>query len=180
MSRLPTLGMSQLPDEVQALIEQSHRLMGFTPNDALTMARNPALLQAFAQLVQVIYQPGELSSDIKRLAGLMTSVAAGCQYCKAHTSFSALNAGIDAAKLDALWEYQTSPLFSDAERAALDVARFSAMTPNAVSDQHFQQLRLHFSTNQIIELVSLLSLFAFLNRWNATFKTDIEASPQRA
>lgn len=148
--------------------------MGFTPNDGLIMARKPAVLQAFLGLVQAIYQPGVLPTELKKLVALMTSSASGCQYCQAHTSFGALKEGVSPAKVTAIWEYMSHPLFSDAERVALDVAREAALVPNGVTDELFDRLRLFFDETQVVELVSVISLFGFLNRWNATLGTKVE------
>jgi len=73
-----------------------------------------------------------------------------------------------------------SPLFTAAERVALDVSRAASLTPNEVSDEMFDQLKVYYSENEIIEIVSVISLFGFLNRWNATFNTDIEDVPKSA
>ena len=49
--------------------------------------------------------------------------------------------------------------------------------PNEVSEDHFAELRKHFDDTQIVELVSVLSLFGFLNRWNDTLATTLEPMP---
>lgn len=180
MSRLSALPIDSLPAELQSIMAQGENIMGFTPNDGLIMARSPQMLNAFLALVQSIYQPSELDNDLKKLLGLMTSSASGCQYCQAHTQYGALKHGITEQKIAAIWEYQSSDLFSPAEREALDVARNAALVPNAVTDEQFTRLKTYFSEVQIVEIVAVISLFGFLNRWNATFKTDIEAAPAMA
>ena len=50
-------------------------------------------------------------------------------------------------------------------------------TPNAVTSEHFKELKKYFSENQIVELVAVISLFGFLNRWNSTFATQLEEEP---
>lgn len=180
MSRLSALSISELPSDLNAIMSAGEDIMGFTPNDGLIMARTPEMLKAFLGLVQSIYQPSELDNDLKKLLGLMTSSASGCQYCQAHTQYGALKHGITEQKIAAIWEYQTSDLFSPGEREALDIARNAALVPNAVTDEQFERLKLHFSEVQIVEIVGVISLFGFLNRWNATFKTDIEAAPAMA
>jgi AhpD family alkylhydroperoxidase len=115
--------------------------MGFTPNDVLTMARWPPLLDAMQRLVQVIYQPGELDPLLKRMIATVVSGAAGCRYCQAHTAHGAVKmAGADAAKIAAVWSYQTNENFTEAERAALDLALAAGQQPNAVTDDHFRVL----------------------------------------
>jgi alkylhydroperoxidase family enzyme len=80
-------------------------------------------------------------------------------------------------KLEAVWEFRTSPLFGAAERAALEVALAGAAQPNAVSDDHFTELKKHWSEAQIVEIVAVISLFGFMNRWNDTMATPLEAEP---
>ena len=48
------------------------------------------------------------------------------------------------------------------------------MPPNGVTDEQFKNLRRYFGGEQIVELVSVIALFGFLNRWNSTFDTAIE------
>ena len=110
----------------------------------------------------------------------MASRAAGCGYCMAHTAHTAGRVGISAEKEDALWSYETSPLFSKAERAALRVAHGAAQVPNAVTDADFVELKKHYTDAQIVDIVAVISLFGFLNRYNDTMATELEASPIEA
>src|SRR5258706_269699 len=80
-------------------------------------------------------------------------------------------------KVRAVWEFETSPLFSDAERAALRLARDAAVVPNAVTDEHFVELRKHFSEDQIVDIVAQACNAAWSNRWNDTMATPLEPDP---
>ncbi len=91
---------------------------------------------------------------------------AGCQYCMAHTIEGAMHFGVDEKKAAAIWDYQTNPLYTAAERAALDVAVAAASLPNAITDEMFIQMRKHWTEEQIVEIVGVIALFGFLNRWN--------------
>jgi alkylhydroperoxidase family enzyme len=46
------------------------------------------------------------------------------------------------------------------------------ITPQ-ISNEH-SQLKKYFSKKQIIDIVSMIALFGFLNRWNDTLNTDLE------
>ena len=59
----------------------------------------------------------------------------------AHTAHTATRVGIPPEKEEALWEYETSPLFSAAERAALRVAQGAAQVPDAVTDDDVAELK---------------------------------------
>ena len=111
------------------------------------------------------------------MVGLIASHAGGCQYCVAHNAFGIDREGIAADKQQALWDFRTSPLFSAAERAALELAAGAGQSPNATTDADFGELRRHFDDRQIIELIAVIALFGFLNRWNATLATTLEGEP---
>jgi alkylhydroperoxidase family enzyme len=107
----------------------------------------------------------------------VASRAVGCRYCLAHTAGGAQHFGIAEAKLAAVWDYATSPLYSEAERATLDFALAAAAVPNTVTDEMFAALRRHWSEEQLIEIVGVIALFGFLNRWNDTLATPLEDEP---
>jgi uncharacterized peroxidase-related enzyme len=178
VGRIPPLTLDKLPEAMRERLSSAQSLMGFTPNDALIMARWPELLQSVEGLVQVIYRAGELDQGLKRLMASMVSNAAGCRYCQAHTAHGAVRmAGVAPDKLAALWQFRSSPQYSPAERAALELAAAAGQTPNAATDQLFDELRRHYSERAIMEMVAVISLFGFLNRWNSTLNTELEDAP---
>jgi uncharacterized peroxidase-related enzyme len=178
MSRVEPLASNENP-YVQELIERTTKNMGFPANSFLTMARWPELAEAFANLAKVVnFSETELPVEIKRLVSYVVSRSSGCQYCTAHTGFQAVRSGgVEAEKIEAAFEYERSPLFTDAERAALRVAQGAAAVPNAVTDEDFAELKKHFTDRQIVELVGQVAVFGFLNRWNDTMATELEGVP---
>jgi len=95
----------------------------------------------------------------------------------AHNAGGSLQQGVADAKLAAVWEFRTSPLFSDAERAALELAVAASAQPNAVTDELFDEMKKHWSDGQIVEIVSVVSFFGFMNRYNDTMATPLEDEP---
>jgi uncharacterized peroxidase-related enzyme len=175
--RIQPLPPEHSPDLLEQF-ESMRRNLGFVPNSVLIMQRKPKMARAFAQLAASVWDPeGSVDRVFKRLVAHVASRAAGCQYCMAHTAGGALHFGMEDAKLVAIWDYQTSPLFSAAERAALDLAVAGASVPNTVTDDMFVELRKHWSEEQIVEIVGVIALFGFLNRWNDTMATPLEAEP---
>ena len=152
--------------------------LGFTPNSVLTMQRKPKLVQAFAQLNAAVMDPaGEVDLGFRRLVGHVASQAAGCIYCQAHTLLGARNFGVSEEKLADVWNYAASPHFTDRERVALDFALAAAAQPNAVTDELFARLRAHWSEGEIVELLGVVAMFGFLNRWNDSMATPLEPVP---
>ena len=95
----------------------------------------------------------------------------------AHNAGGSLQQGVADEKLAAVWEYRTSPLFSEAERAALDLAVAAAAQPNEVTDEMFDLAKKHWSEGQIVEIVAVISFFGFMNRYNDTMATPLEDEP---
>jgi len=164
--------------ELAGELESMRRNLGFIPNSVLIMQRRPRMAKALAQMTAAVWDPdGAVDRGFKRLIAHVASRTAGCRYCMAHTAGGALHFGVADEKLAAVWDYAVSPLFSAAERAALDFAVAAASVPNAVTDDTFAELRRHWSEDEIIEIVGVIALFGFLNRWNDTLATPLEDEP---
>lgn len=177
MPRLAPLTIDTLSDGLKSRMKAADQIMGFTSNDSLTMARNPDLFVAVSDMVNALYSSGTVDIELKRLVANVASNAAGCQYCVAHTAHGAHMNGTSEEKLNDLWSYDTSPHFTERERTALRVAQGAGMSPSQVTDEQFEDLKEYFTDDEIVEIVGIISLFGFLNRWNSTFATDLESSP---
>ena len=176
MSRLASPDQNSL-DQCESALSQAQDMMGYLPNDVLSLCHWPELLQSLSGLVKTILQSGQVDPALKRLIGIISSHTQGCTYCTAHAGYGANQLGVDAEKIAAVFEFETSPLFSAAERAALLVAWHGALQPSAVTDDDIAALTQHFSQPEIVEIVAVLSLYGFLNRWNSTLDTELEAPP---
>ena len=164
--------------DMEPIFEMVETTMGFVPNSMLTMAHWPELLQSFGGFASGVMDGGELDGGLKRLIAFVVSNTAGCRYCQAHTSHSAEINGVSPKKIQAAFEFENSSLFTAAEKAALRVALHAGMTPNAVETDHMDALREHYSDKQCVEVVAVISLFGFLNRWNDTMATTLEDKPR--
>ncbi len=178
MLRVVPLTKEDVPDLAEGFA-RIEGMLGFVPNSNLVMARRPELLKGFQALAVGALAPGAVPMEIKFLIAHLSSRTAGCNYCVAHTGHMSEMKGVAPEKLDALWSYETSPLFSDAERAALVVAQGASQVPNAVSDDDFTILKRHWDDDQIVEIVGVIALYGFLNRWNDTLATELERDPTR-
>ena len=148
---------------------------GFVPNSILTMQRRPAIAQAFMDLNRAVLYEGTVVEELKMLVSLVTSQASGCRYCQAHmTNLASIYQASDE-KIRAVWDFETSPLFSPAERAALRLAYHASLVPNEATSNDFDELKKYFDEGQIVEIVATTALFGYLNRWNDTMATTLEA-----
>ncbi len=161
--------------EIRELIKFFNETLGFCPNSVLTMQIRPEIAKAFINLNKAVMDNrGRVTSALKRLIGYLASYTAGCRYCQAHTIRAAERYGSKNEQLENIWEYKTHPSFSEAERAALDFAIAASSVPNAVDDPVAENLRKYWNDGEIVEMLGVIALFGYLNRWNDSMGTEME------
>ncbi|MBI3436889.1 MAG: carboxymuconolactone decarboxylase family protein [Proteobacteria bacterium] len=162
------------PDLVD-LIQFFRGPLGTVPNSVLTMQRRPKVARAFTELNKAVMENlGRVTAEQKRLIGFVASQAAGCRYCQAHTILAAERFHSTPERLAAIFDYAASPLFTAAEKAAFDFALAAACVPNAVTAEIASRLRQHWTDDEIVEILGVVALFGFLNRWNDSMATTLE------
>jgi uncharacterized peroxidase-related enzyme len=179
MSRLQPLPREEL-GELESAFQTFQKRMGFVANSGLIMARRPAILKTLAELARAILEDGRVPLALKNCICEVASQATGCLYCQAHFANNMLRSGIDPQKLEQLWNFERSPLFDPAERAALNFALAAAQVPNAVDDAVFEELQRHWDDGQIVEILATVCYVGFLNRWNDSLATTLEEIPAQA
>lgn len=161
--------------EVAELAKFFNETLGFCPNSVLTMQFRPDIAKAFIDLNKaVMANKGRVTSDLKRLIGYLASFTAGCQYCQAHTALAAERYGASEEKINNIWQYKTHAAFTDAERAALDFSIAASSIPNSVDNDISANLHKHWDDGEIVEILGVISLFGYLNRWNDSMGTEME------
>jgi uncharacterized peroxidase-related enzyme len=161
--------------ETKELAEFFNETLGFCPNSVLTMQRRPAISKAFINLNKaVMANEGRVTSALKRMIAWVSSNATGCRYCQAHAIRAAERCGAEKEQLDNIWEYKTHPAFSAAERAALDFSLAASLVPNAVDASTKEALYKYWDEGEIVEMLGVISLFGYLNRWNDSMGTTLE------
>ena len=164
--------------ELAADFEIFEQILGFVPNSLLTMQRRPEIVKGFGVLTKAVMSAdGVVDLGFKRLLAHFASRAAGCQYCEAHSLIAAKIHGIADEKVAAVWEYQSSDLYNDTERVALDYALAAGSVPNGVDEPLMQRMRAHWNDDEIVEILGAICLYGFLNRWNDSMATELEDAP---
>lgn len=162
-------------EETQEMARFYEETLGFTPNSLFTMMRRPRIARAFLEMNQAVMEnKGRVTSALKRQLAYLSSMTTGCRYCEAHAIRAAERYGSDQDKLNNIWEYKTYPAFSEAERAVFDFAIAASQVPNAVTDEISEEMRKHWDDGEIVEILGVVALFGYLNRWNDSMGTQLE------
>jgi uncharacterized peroxidase-related enzyme len=177
MAHMEPLPFDAVPEDIQERFTHYKETRGFTPNSIRTMARRPNIVRAFMQLNKAVLYEGTVSEELKMLVSLIASQTAGCRYCQAHMANLSKIYKVSDGKISKVWEFESSDLFSDAERAALRLACHGSMAPSQATKEHFDEVYRYFDDGQVVEIVASIALFGFLNRWNDTMATELEELP---
>ncbi len=161
--------------EVAELAKFFNETLGFCPNSVLTMQRRPAIAEAFINLNKAVMEnKGSVTSEQKRLIGYITSANTGCRYCEAHTILAAHRYGGTNERLENIWDFRNSDLYTAGEKAAFEFALAASSVPNAVNDEISDELHQHWDDGEIVEILGVIALFGYLNRWNDSMGTTME------
>ena len=161
--------------EAAEMAEFYQETLGFTPNSLFTMMHRPRIAKAFLEMNQAVMEnKGKVTSALKRQLAYLSSRTTGCRYCEAHTIRAAVRYGSEEDKLQNIWDYKTYPAFSEAERAVFDLAIAASTVPNAVTDEITERMRDHWEDGEIVEIMGVIALFGYLNRWNDSMGTQLE------
>lgn len=153
--------------------------LGVIPNSVRTMAHRAPIARAFTDLnvaVMTDYGAG-VSPEFKRLIGYVSSYASGCLYCQAHMILASERFNATEERLADVFDFEESAHFSDAEKAALAFAKAATAVPNAVTPEVGARLRAHWDDGQIVEIMGVVALFGYLNRWNDSMGSALEDLP---
>jgi AhpD family alkylhydroperoxidase len=192
--------------DYEIILKEATQGMGFVPNSLYAMGEKPNILGSFSMLyanikgfsssqtsswtgIKILFKNLmwtlkakkeshlEVPSYLKDLIAHVSSNAAGCRYCQAHTAHTAHKNGVSIKKLQKVWEFEVSDLFTEKEKAALRFALAAGSTPNQVNAEHHKNINQFFTKGQVIEIVATISIFGFLNRWNDSMVTELEDIP---
>lgn len=152
--------------------------LGVIPNSVRTMAHRPEIAEAFTNLnIAVMRDTGTVTPEFKRLLGYVSSFASGCLYCQAHMILASERFGASEDRLNDVFDYERSAHFSDAEKAALAFAQAATQVPNAVTPEVAARLKANWPPEAIVEIMGVVALFGYLNRWNDSMGSALEDLP---
>ncbi len=151
-------------DDARAEIEWLASASGFVANSMLTLSHRPEIAEAVLELVRAVVRNPDETVDpaLRWMIAQVTSLSNGCRYCSARTFKCGDDNGVPGDKLEALWEFETSPLFSDAERAAPCMAMTDGQWPSHLTPEDMAELRRHFSEEQIVEFRAVIGMATYI------------------
>ena len=173
MARIPYAD-ENADEEVKALSARIRAERGGTLLNLYKMLLvSPPLAEGWLALLTAVRQKLKLRGEYRELAILRVALLNGASYeFDVHVPF-ALDEGITREQIDALREWQSSPAYSDAQRAVL--AYIDAMTRDVhVDEAVFDALRPHLGERDIVELTATVASYNLVSRFLEALQVDPE------
>jgi alkylhydroperoxidase family enzyme len=136
----------------------ARRMMGTVPTPySVFCARMPLGFLSFYAKIARLDKKLKLPERTSQLVREQVATANSCLFCMDISRWFVMRRSPEnLARIDALPEYRTSPLFTEAERAALDYAK-ELTTTHEVSPETFERLRSQYSEREICDIVYLVA-----------------------
>jgi AhpD family alkylhydroperoxidase len=134
--------------------------------------RSPEVVSGVQHLYKAAYAGG-VPNETLELVHLRVSQINGCSACVNAGVMNATKAGMAVERLHAVAAWYESPLFTDAERAALALAEAATRLsdrPGSVTDEIWATAAGHYDERQLSALVLMVALTNFFNRINTTLR----------
>ena len=180
MPNITPLELDEVGGDVREHLERLAERTGYVSQAQLTLAHRPQVMHAVAALQQAVGGSATVPRSTMFLVAEMASKVAGCRHCQSHVAKNLHQQGVELDKIRAIWDYENSDLFDERERAALDLAAAAAQVPSMATAEHFERLReVGYSEAELVDIMAMISLFGFMNRWNDGVATRTEDAPAR-
>ena len=140
----------------------------------------PAVMKAIIALENFVASCG-LDPRLMELVRLRASEINGCAYCVHMHSRDARAKGESDERLLQLAVWRESPVYTDAERAALAWTEALTLLPaTRAPDDVFEELHRHFSDEDIVKLTTLIGMINLWNRIGVGFRLVPHAQAPKA
>lgn len=171
MPRIRPVNRATADSKTANLLGSIEKKMGQVPNIIATMARAPAVAQAYLGFSQSL-ATGQLPARLREQIALVVGETNRCGYClAAHT---ALGKGVGLSEAETC-DARRAEATDDKERAALQFARTIVIERGWVSDEEVQTVRqAGYDDGQIAEIVANVALNLFTNYFNHVAGTEVD------
>ena len=167
----------QASPETLAFYDKAEERFEMLLNIFKVFGHTPELGKVFTDLVMAILKDGELDWLTKELLILKATHRNDCQYCVVQHETLSKRLGISEDKIADIGGdlYKTSPHFTDAEKALMDLTVQIGVDANRVSKELWDRLHQHFTDPQIVEAVFTITVYIGVSKFGDALGVALES-----
>lgn len=173
MARVRDIEIHEVPEDVQPTYERFAREYGPFLNQVKVFAHRPAVLKHIMGLLLDLKDEAVLPKRYLEIALVVVSKLNECAYCVAHHAPRLVEQGLAAETVEHILA-SDCPGLDEVDRLVRDYAVQVTENAQTMRDDIFDELRRHFSEEQIVELTVRTALCGFFNRVNDAMQIGIE------
>ncbi len=165
MTIISSLEKDQVEEAAKAVYEKFEKDTGKVPEWVKVMAHNPKVVKEFTELFKVVMGEGYIEPLLRWKIAYTVSQTLRCPFCVDVTGKMLKSLGASDEVLEKLRQEKD---LSEEEKGVLDLVK--EVTKKATCDPElFKRLKEKFSEAELVEVVSIIGLFNYINRFNNTF-----------
>jgi len=165
MAIISSLEKDQAEEAAKAVYEKFEKDTGKVPEWVKVMAHNPKVVKEFTELFKVVMGEGYIEPLLRWKIAYTVSQTLRCPFCVDVTGKMLKSLGASDEVLEKLRQEKD---LSKEEKGASDLVK--EVTKRATCDPElFKRLKEKFSEAELVEVVSIIGLFNYINRFNNTF-----------
>jgi uncharacterized peroxidase-related enzyme len=162
MALISSLEKDQINEIAKEIYERFEKETGKVPEWAKVMAHRPEILKEFVELFKAIMGQGEIEPLLKWKIALIVSQTLKCPFCVDVSENMLKKLGADEETLKKIKELSTE------EKEILELVKDVTLDGHLDQPELFDMLKEKFNEAQIIEIISVMGLFNYINRFNNT------------
>ena len=165
MAIIPSLEKNQIEEIAREVYERFEKQTGKVPEWVKVMAHNPKILKEFTELFKVIMGEGKIEPLLKWKIAFVISNSLKCPFCVDVTIKMLKSLGATDQVVE---KVEKGEIESEDEKELLTLVKEVTLKANVCTPELLTELKKDFSEKEIIEIVSIIGLFNYINRFNNT------------
>ena len=166
MAIISSLEKEQVDEAIKSIYEEFEDKGKKVPEWIKVMAHSPKILKEFKELFTVIMAEGKIESLLKWKIAYTVSQNLKCSFCVDVTKKMLKKLGADE---ETMKKIENSKDLSEEESQVLKLVKEVTLKANICTPELLPKLKEKFSEEEIVEIVSIIGLFNYINRFNNTF-----------
>lgn len=173
MARVRDIEIDEVPKEVRPIYEKFSQQYGPFLNQVKVIAHRPPALKHIMGMLMEMADEQVLPKRYLEIALVVVSKLNECRYCVAHHAPRLIEQGLSPDSVAAILEPEV-PGFDEVDMLVRDYAVQVTNNFQYIRDKIFDDLKRHFTEEQIVELTLRTALCGFFNRFNDALQIGME------
>lgn len=165
MAIISSLGKDEVGETAKAVYEKFEKKMGKVPEWVKVMAHNSKIVKEFTELFKIVMGEGKIESLLKWKIAFVVSDSLKCPFCVDVTTSMLKSLGASQETIDKIKRGEAE---NQDEKEVLALVKEVTLKARVCTPELLKELTKDFSESEVVEIVSIIGLFNYINRFNNT------------